>query len=233
MNENNEIILKDISNDLLSINKVTIEHLFSLKDDNALVLYLFYYKTAKWQGTNQVFANDMYIRKSLNWGSNKVTNAKNTLKNSGLIEIVQKRENNKISGWYIKVKYLESNNTQKQELQNTTSCNQETNTIDNNINAYNNNTNTKEIDNNKLLSTKKKRFVAPSLEEVKQYCEERNNNIDPQYFIDFYESKDWYVGKNKMKDWKASIRTWEKNNTKKSNKSKLSFEEMWNKLEGK
>lgn len=75
----------------------------------------------------------------------------------------------------------------------------------------------KEIDNNKLLSTKKERkFVKPTLEEVKQYCEERNNNINPQTFIDFYESKGWKIGSTPMKDWKASVRTWE--NKQKNNK---------------
>lgn len=58
----------------------------------------------------------------------------------------------------------------------------------------------------------KKRFVVPSLEEVQAYCTERNNGIDAQRFIDFYSAKNWYVGKNKMVDWKACIRTWENRN---------------------
>jgi len=52
-------------------------------------------------------------------------------------------------------------------------------------------------------------FNIPSLEEVKKYCEERKNNIDANNFINFYSSKGWFIGKNKMKDWKAAIRTWE------------------------
>lgn len=56
-------------------------------------------------------------------------------------------------------------------------------------------------------------FIKPSLEEVNKYCEERKNSINAQSFIDFYESKGWMIGKNKMKDWKAAIRTWEKNTT--------------------
>lgn len=59
----------------------------------------------------------------------------------------------------------------------------------------------------------KEKFKKPTLEEVESYCKERNNNVDPERFIDFYESKDWMIGKNKMKDWKACIRTWE-NKTK-------------------
>lgn len=56
---------------------------------------------------------------------------------------------------------------------------------------------------------KQKRFIKPSLKEVEAYCIERNNGIDAQNFINFYESKGWKVGKNPMKDWKAAIRTWE------------------------
>lgn len=52
-------------------------------------------------------------------------------------------------------------------------------------------------------------FSPPTVEEVKAYCEERKNGIDPQRFVDFYASNGWMVGKNPMKDWKASIRTWE------------------------
>ena len=59
-------------------------------------------------------------------------------------------------------------------------------------------------------SQTKKRFVPPTLEEVQAYCAERNNNVDPQRFIDHYTSNGWMVGKNKMKDWKAAIRTWER-----------------------
>ena len=65
----------------------------------------------------------------------------------------------------------------------------------------------KEKENPKAKSI---RFVPPSLEEVEAYCKSRNNKVDAGQFIDFYESKGWMVGKNKMKDWKASVRTWEK-----------------------
>jgi hypothetical protein len=53
------------------------------------------------------------------------------------------------------------------------------------------------------------RFVPPTVEEVGEYCLERQNGIDPQAFVDFYASKNWMVGKTKMSDWKASVRTWE------------------------
>lgn len=56
----------------------------------------------------------------------------------------------------------------------------------------------------------RRNFVAPSVEEVSVYCKERKNGIDPQSFIDFYDSKGWMIGKNHMKDWKAAVRTWER-----------------------
>ena len=57
---------------------------------------------------------------------------------------------------------------------------------------------------------KKTRFSQPTLGEVTEYCKARCNKVDPQSFIDFYSSKGWMVGKNKMKDWRACVRTWEK-----------------------
>ena len=48
----------------------------------------------------------------------------------------------------------------------------------------------------------------------RKYCVERGNKVDPQSFIDFYESKGWMIGKNHMKDWKAAVRTWERSETK-------------------
>lgn len=57
----------------------------------------------------------------------------------------------------------------------------------------------------------KKYFVPPSVEEVRAYCESRKNGVDAQAFVNFYQSKGWMVGKNKMKDWKAAVGTWERN----------------------
>ena len=54
------------------------------------------------------------------------------------------------------------------------------------------------------------RFQKPSLEDVRAYCISRSNNVDPEQFFNFYESKGWVVGKSPMKDWRAAVRTWEK-----------------------
>lgn len=60
----------------------------------------------------------------------------------------------------------------------------------------------------------KRNFLPPTLPEVQAYCTERGNKVDARQFIDFYTAKGWMLGKNKMKDWKAAVRTWERNSTR-------------------
>lgn len=76
----------------------------------------------------------------------------------------------------------------------------------------------KEKENNIYNGDKSNRFVPPTLEEVQNYCLERGNNVDVETFVDFYTCKNWMVGKNKMKDWRAAIRTWERKEQKPPNK---------------
>tara|TARA_R100000544_G_scaffold37220_1_gene28007 strand:+ start:4184 stop:4819 length:636 start_codon:yes stop_codon:yes gene_type:complete len=78
------------------------------------------------------------------------------------------------------------------------------------------NINTKVYNNINLTDSNKKAFFKkPKLDDVLNYCKERNNNIDAEAFIDFYESKGWQIGKEIMKSWKACVRTWEKREAKK------------------
>ena len=77
-----------------------------------------------------------------------------------------------------------------------------------------NNNGNKANKSNKAITNicdRKTRFAPPSVEDVKAYCRERANAVDPQRFVDYYASNGWRVGKNAMKDWKAAVRTWEKN----------------------
>jgi pyocin large subunit-like protein len=67
--------------------------------------------------------------------------------------------------------------------------------------------------NNKSINNKGN-FKIPTIIKIKEYCIERNNNIDADAFFDSYESKGWMVGRNKMKSWKACVRTWETNQKK-------------------
>lgn len=77
--------------------------------------------------------------------------------------------------------------------------------------------------NDCLISVKKNshtttKFIPPTIEQVAEYCKERNNNVDPEHFVAFYEAKGWQIGKNPMRNWRAAIVTWEKrNNTQQHN----------------
>lgn len=100
-----------------------------------------------------------------------------------------------------------------------------TNNNDNNVTSINNKEIIEAEKNQKIqeeLPTDSKEFIPPTLEQVSDYCKQRNNTIDPEAFIDYYQLNDWFVGKNKnkqkMKDWKASVRTWERNDKKKVEK---------------
>lgn len=70
------------------------------------------------------------------------------------------------------------------------------------------NDNVNDIKENTLKSVKEKRFAPPTPEDVREYCRGKGLSVDADRFVDFYESKNWYVGKNKMKDWKAAVRNW-------------------------
>lgn len=69
-----------------------------------------------------------------------------------------------------------------------------------------------EVPSGELLSigTATKKFTPPTLEEVRAYCQERQNSVDPERWLNYYTSNGWRVGKNPMKDWKAAVRTWER-----------------------
>lgn len=70
--------------------------------------------------------------------------------------------------------------------------------------------------NNKIenKSEKRKRFTPPSVDEVRAYCQERKNGIDPEAFVAFYASKGWKIGSSKMENWKQAVITWEKRQEK-------------------
>lgn len=78
-------------------------------------------------------------------------------------------------------------------------------------------------DNDYITSREKKRtvFIPPSVEEVRQYCTERGNTVDPEAFVAHYASNGWMVGKNKMKQWKAAVVTWERRQQNDEKKSEV------------
>ena len=78
-----------------------------------------------------------------------------------------------------------------------------------------------------------KKFNKPTIEDIEKYCKERNNSINAEKFHNYYEANGWIVGKTKMKDWKAAIRTWEQNQKNFNNQSSEHSEQggaeyVWN-----
>ena len=72
----------------------------------------------------------------------------------------------------------------------------------------------------------RKRFTPPTVEEVRAYCLERKNGVDPEKFVDFYSAKGWRIGKDPMKDWKAAVRTWEKRESPKNENATFDTSEL-------
>ena len=71
------------------------------------------------------------------------------------------------------------------------------------------NVNDNVLKENTLKGVKEKRFAPPTPENVRGYCREMGYaNVDAERFVDFYAAKDWMIGKNRMKDWKAAVRNW-------------------------
>lgn len=128
--------------------------------------------------------------------------ARNELKQKGYIDYKKGYSNQ--AGTYVIVSFVTQNDTQSDTQDDTqgghTLCT---------LNKLN------KTKQNKKENIQRKTFSKPTVEEVKAYCSERKNNVDAEKFCDFYESKGWKVGKEPMRDWKASVRTWERSSTSK------------------
>lgn len=81
-----------------------------------------------------------------------------------------------------------------------------------------------DVDNKRNNKRNNKGFVPPTLADVATYCAERHNSVDPEKFISYYESNGWMVGRNKMKDWRAAVRTWERNQRPEKSQNKKAEE---------
>ena len=153
-----------------------------------------------------------------------VISALNELKEHGYVIVTKKMPNETDTG---RIEYIydiyerpfkqfeENQQLEKQGIENL--C-LESQCLENQPQLNTNKSNTKELNTNKKntknkgkTTHKSNKFVAPSVEEVKAYCDERNNNIDAQRFVDYYQARGWMTGKNHIKDWKACVRTWERN----------------------
>lgn len=192
-----ELQLIDIADDLVVLNRNTLETLIHLDDaDNCIALYVVYYRLAKWQKTNKIKATDEYIRKTLHWGKEKIVKIKKILKNCGLIEIIQQRNESKIIGWFVKVNYIVSENSMlkikveqevlNQEVVKSTSTKQDTIALINNINCLNNKIELLKEENNKLKSLLK---------------ESENTKFNSELFNKFWEAYPRKVSKGNAEKW--------------------------------
>ena len=68
-----------------------------------------------------------------------------------------------------------------------------------------------------VSESRARRFTPPTVSEVREYCESRGSDVDPERFVDFYTAKGWKIGAQSMKDWKAALRTWERHHDKRGN----------------
>lgn len=201
MENENLLNLNDVSDELLIIPKITIDKLFQLENCvDCVALYVFYYKTSKWQKTNRIKANDTYVCKCLKWGRDRTAKTKKILRENGLIDIIQKRDKNgKILGWYIEVKYLinkekyedaklkiikETSNHIPCEPQvlNTTSGSEDTNALKEYIKCL-------------------KKEIEVLKEENNTKDEEKDNFLYKEKFEKFYSLYPRKVGKVKVEDW--------------------------------
>ena len=114
-----------------------------------------------------------------------------------------KREKNRQN---VKGRWGKSNVCSTDEVQTYNERNTNVIRTNGNTNTNTNTTNTKVLESKKTAA----RFIPPSVEEVRAYCQERKNSVNPEQFVDFYSSKGWKIGNQTMKDWKAAVRTWEK-----------------------
>jgi hypothetical protein len=147
------------------------------------------------------------VRKLCNkwgWSNTKVTSFLQILKNDNMIDFLSDTKKTVVTivnyGLYQDIN--DTKTTQKRHENDTETTQKHTNK------------NVKNDKNDKKLKDiadkpQTQKFIPPTLEEIKEYCFERNNNVDAERFMNFYQAKGWMVGKNKMKDWKASVRTWE------------------------
>ena len=181
-----------------------------IQSKNEMLLYALIYSYS--DGGSAFYGSTEYLAKRLGSSKSRIIKVLNEMVSKGLII---KKTSGRYNFYVTNFNYVCNTDESSVSVQHPERCQIDTessvvptpNNINNNIND--------------TISVK--RFVKPNVEEIESYCKERNNNVDAQQFFDYYESKGWKVGKSPMKDWKASVRTWERNSF--NNQSKVVQEE--------
>lgn len=168
---------------------------------NELILYALIYGFSQ-DGQSAFYGSTRYIQKSLCISRGSVMALLHKLMEKGMIECTSQSHYSVVQKLYQSEKEV----VQKLYQSGTETVPESgTETVPNINNNNNKNINMGDI------PKKAKNFVKPTVSEVTEYCTNRGNKIDAQHFIDYYDARGWKLGKNSIKDWKACIRTWERN----------------------
>ncbi len=142
------------------------------------------------------FASNSYFAELFDTTEETISRKIKNLENKNYITIEYEKRGTQVISRKIRLTKISTDDYQKYQW-----------TVDENIKDNNTSINNTSINNKEIY---KERFKKPSYEEVKEYCLQRNNNIDPKRFLDFYEANNWTDSKgNKVKSWKQKIITWE------------------------
>ena len=165
-----------------------------IQSKNEMLLYALIYSYS--DGGSAFYGSTEYLAKRLGSSKSRIIKVLNEMVSKGLII---KKTSGRFTFYITNFNYVCNTDESSVSVQHPERCKIDTESsvvpTPNNI-------------NNNISTT---RFKKPTVEEVKDYCKERNNSVDAQQFFDYYESKGWKVGKSPMKDWKSAVRTWERN----------------------
>lgn len=153
-----------------------------------------------------MITSELKLANRWGWGRTRLRNFLKLLEADGMIErkTTNKQTTISVVNWG-KFQFQETTDEQQTNSRQTTS-EQQANTNNNEIIMINN-------------EKKKEGVPRPSVEEVRAYCIERGNNVDPEQFVAFYDSNGWKVGKNPMRSWKSAVITWEKREREEKHKA--------------
>jgi hypothetical protein len=181
------------------------------QDTNVKVLFIHLLLLAnhtekRWRGfvikRGQLITSNGHLAKELGFSIQQIRTALNKLKSTQEITIKSTNKN----------KLITIENYDKFQCEDENDNNQNNNQITGKQQSNNNQITTTKNDKNEKNEKNDKNIVIeknkPTIEEIRQYIEEKNYNIDAEYFFNYYEANGWKVGKNKMKSWKATLGTW-------------------------
>lgn len=169
-----------------------------IQSKNEMLLYALIYSYS--DGGSAFYGSTEYLAKRLGSSKSRIIKVLNEMVSKGLII---KKTSGRFNFYVTNFNYVCNTEVPAVSEQHPIQC--QTDTL-NDVRPTPNN-----INNNIKNNISVTRFVKPKVEEIENYCKERNNSVDAQQFFDYYESKGWKIGKSPMKDWKAAVRTWEKN----------------------